>query len=405
MRHTMLWRGLTAVFAVLLAVSLFLAALCFKWEGHINVVLDTRPPVSSGSSDTMYYKTEFSEDGTLSDESLGSMLKASDAHDIQTMAEGAVLVKNADNALPLGADERAVTLFGSGSAKPVYRNKSGGAGIDGSRVVDLYAALEAKGFRINDALYSAYKNSGNNRSVGPNWALGVESSAFYTDALKASYASDYNDVAIVVLSRMGGEGNDMPRDYNGRSFLALQPEESDLLKMVHDSGKFGKTIMLLNSAYPMELGFLDEAGYGVDACLWIGGVGLKGFGGVARILTGEVDPSGRFVDTYATDSLSAPAVRNFGDFRYSNADSIKSDSSNAYVVQAEGIYIGYKYYETRYHDQVLGLHNATAKRARSRAPTVGITRKRFHTRSATAVRTQTLQKRSIASSGTGRNTK
>ena len=358
MRKTMLWRGLTAVFAVLLAVSLFLAALCFKWEGHINVVLGTRPPVSSGSSDTMYFKTAYSEDGTLSDESLGRMLDASDAHDVQTMAEGAVLVKNADNALPLGADERAVTLFGSGSAKPVYRNRSGGAGIDSSRVVDLYAALEAKGFRINDALYNAYKNSGNNRSVGPNWALGEESSAFYTDALKASYASDYNDVAIVVLSRMGGEGNDLPRDYNGRSFLALQPEEADLLKMVHDSGKFGKTVVLLNSAYPMELGFIDGAEYGVDACLWIGGVGLKGFGGVAQILTGEVDPSGRFVDTYATDSLSAPAVRNFGSFKYTNASTIGAESSDAYVVQAEGIYIGYKYYETRYHDQVLGLHHA-----------------------------------------------
>lgn len=360
MKNFRLWRGLASVFACLLALSVFMTVLCYKWQGQINIALGTLPPVQAGTAGSVRYKTAYSEDGTLSDKSLAEMLKASDAHDVQTMEEGAVLVKNKDDALPLSSAERKVTLFGRAVADPVYRGNSGGAGRDASRVVSLYSALKTAGFEINDTLYKAYENSSTKRGKGGGkWSVGEEAQSFYTPALVNSYADNYNDAAIIMLSRDGGEGNDLPMDYNGKSYLALQQEEKDLLKMVKNSNKFGKTIVLINSAYAMELGWVEQEEYGVDACLWIGGPGLVGFTGVANILTGKADPSGHFVDTYATNSLSSPAARNAGDYKYANASTIKTPSASGYLVEAESIYVGYKYYETRYQDQVLGINGAT----------------------------------------------
>ena len=137
--------------------------------------------------------------------------------------------------------------------------------------------------------------------------------------------------------------------------LSFHKEEADLVKMINDSGKFGKIIVLVNSPFPMDLQWIEDPQYGVDACLTFGAAGDVGFIGVANILTGKADPSGHLVDTYAADSMSAPAMRNFGDFTFSNHN---TQYENKYVVYAENIYVGYKYYETRYHDQVLGINNA-----------------------------------------------
>lgn len=135
--------------------------------------------------------------------------------------------------------------------------------------------------------------------------------------------------------------------------------------MIRDSGSFKKTIVLLNTGNPMEVNWVEE--YDVDAVLWIGCPGEKGFTGVANILIGNANPSGKLVDTYAVSSLSAPAVVNntFNNQQWANlTEALQKSSSNAseisyYTVQTEGIYIGYKYYETRYEDQVLGRFNAT----------------------------------------------
>ncbi len=364
MKNTQLWKGLTGVFAALLAIAIFLTMVCYDWQGHINVALGIRPPVEAGTSDTMYYGTEFSEDGTLSDDALEKMLAASDAHDVQTMEEGAVLVKN-NGALPLAAEERSVTLFGRAVTDPVYKGNSGGASRDESRLVTFYDAMTDAGFEINETLYSAYENSSTQRvkhSIQSQQNIGEEDIGFYNSSLRSSWVNDYNDAAIVMFSRDGGEGIDLARtDSDGISLLALHEEERDLLEMIAESGDFGKTIVLINSAYPMELGWVEEDAYGVDACLWIGGTGLKGFTGVANLLAGKADPSGHFVDTYAANSLSAPAVRNFGDLEFSNASQINASGAveaDKYVIYAEGIYVGYKYYETRYQDQVLGINNA-----------------------------------------------
>lgn len=343
------WRGLTSTLAVLLSFSIFMTQLLMSWSGQVNVFLNVSIPVIEADESTMHYKSDYE----LSDQGLQEMLKDSDKHDVQTMEEGLVLLKNEQSALPFTNEERSVTLFGRATADPVYSGNSGGPGMDPNRQVDLYSALQETGFQINEKLYSAYKSSDITRvKADPDWFIGEVDESFYTSELQATYQNEFNHAAIVMLARDGGEGKDLATvDRDGISYLALHDTEKQLLKMIKDSAKFSKTIVLINSAYPMELGWLEDDEYGVDAALWIGNPGLKGFMGVANVLIGEADPSGRLVDTFAADSLSAPAVRNAGDFQYANDD-------GKYIVQAEGIYQGYKYYETRYQDAVLGINHA-----------------------------------------------
>src|SRR5690625_3746275 len=346
-----IWRGFVALFSVLLLLSTSMTSLLISWSGQVNVFLDVTAPTIEADEETTYYSSDYG----LSDEGLAEMLLASDKHDIQTMEEGSVLIKNANATLPLDSTEKSVTLFGRATADPVYEGNSGGPSLDQNRLISLHRALTDAGFEINETMYQAYENSGTKRAKAePDWSIGEESQSFYTNELKESYNSQYNDVAIVMFARDGGEGKDLATsDRDKVSYLALHDSEKELLEMIEDSGQFNKTIVLINSAYPMELGWLDEETYGVDSALWIGAPGLKGFAGVANVLVGEADPSGRFVNVYATDSLSAPAVRNFGDFTFEN------DDAN-YVIQAEGIYVGYKYFETRYQDSVLDVNNANS---------------------------------------------
>lgn len=148
------------------------------------------------------------------------------------------------------------------------------------------------------------------------------------------------------------------KDPEGISALSLHQDEKDLLRMIKDSGKFSKTIVLLNSAFPMEVGWLDD--YGVDACMWIGNPGQRGFEGVANLLVGKANPSGRLTDTYAVDSMSSPAAHTSSQNsnQWTNVDEVNAAVSDKPVnidnvtVQPENIYVGYKYYETRYADAV-----------------------------------------------------
>lgn len=344
-----LFRGLAAVFAILLIFTSLMSRLLVSWSGQVNIALNVTIPTTEADGENIVYNSAYG----LTEDGLTAMLADSDAHDIQTMAEGAVLLKNEENALPLQSDEKNITLFGRATADPVYRGNSGGPSVDANRQISLYDALSNSGFSINDTLYDAYAQSDVARvKADPDWFIGEVDSSFYTKKLHDSYADSYNDVAIVMFSRDGGEGKDLAfSDRDGISYLALHDTEKDLLKMIQDSGKFKKTIVLINSGYAMELGWLDQEEYGIDAALWIGTPGLLGFTGVAEILCGNVDPSGRTADTYAANSLSSPAVANAGDFTFSN-------STEKYIVEAEDIYVGYKYYESRYHDQVLGINNA-----------------------------------------------
>ena len=182
----------------------------------------------------------------------------------------------------------------------------------------------------------------------------------YTDDVKNSVAQ-YGDAAIVTLSRVGGEGADLA--YGDVNYLALDENEKAMLQNVAEMKKNGivkKTIVLINSANALQVDFLKNNEYDIDAALWVGDVGISGINAVAEILTGKVNPSGSLVDTYCYDNYSAPAMWNFTPSTYEGyvEGGDVPAKSKSYMIYQEGIYVGYKYYETRYEDFVTGSGNA-----------------------------------------------
>lgn len=378
MKRKRLWTGLASLTSFMLVLSILGVNCMMDYAGTVNGALGIKTSKvenqGDSSENTTYYESEY---GDLNAENLQKLISDTYSESVLEEQEGAVLLKNTDNALPLSDKETKVTLFGHATAQPLYKNASAGSsGYKGEYCIDLYTAFKDAGFSINDTLYNAYVDSATTRGNGAavfgqqatEWAMGEEDSSFYTDELKDSWSDDYNDVAIVMLSREGGEGVELYTEDpdEGISQLALHQDEKDMLQMIKDSGKFSKTIVLINSGNPMEVNWLDE--YDVDACLWIGLPGQRGFEGVANLLTGAANPSGHLTDTYAVNSLSAPAVVNgsYNNQNWTNLDDVldKSDETDSciswYTVQAEGIYVGYKYYETRYEDSILGQGNANS---------------------------------------------
>ena len=308
-------------------------------------------PTSSAPS-TSYEPTSESTEGPAATQpaalSAEEATEQSRAMAVELEAEGVVLLRNDDATLPLEAGTR-VNLFGYASVDPIYGGTGSGT-TDTSTCTDLIAGLTYAGLEVNDELVSFYENSGVARPTqsgygGSDFTPAEVPASSYTDELLAS-ARDFSDTAIVVISRIGGEGDDLPIDMyaaglsatdDGRHYLELTQDEEDLLALVKAQG-FERTVVLINTANAMELGFLEDDG--IDAALWVGTPGGEGFAAVGQALTGTVNPSGRLTDTYAYDLTSSPAYWNAGDFTYGNL------SGRHYVEFAEGIYVGYRYYET-----------------------------------------------------------
>jgi beta-glucosidase len=336
----------------------------------INIFLktDTYKVVDSGESgSSTYFETGFSSVEDL------------EAHDKevaeQLAGEGAVLLMNNNNALPLSSGA-AVSAF-SHSSVDIATCGTGSADIDTSNAPTLKEALESRGLTVNPTLWDFY-STGAGSSYTRTPAKGMsgisERSDYnvnevpvsvYTDAVKSSYTS-YNDAAIVVISRLSGELFDLPMDgfVDGTNALELTAEEQDMLKMV--SQNFDTVIVLINSANALECDFLTSGEYGIDAALWIGYTGTWGLNAIADILVGNVNPSGHLVDTYCNDNTTAPSVASLYANQYANynADDDKwyaissLDGNSYYITYEEGIYVGYRYYETRYEDVVMGAGNA-----------------------------------------------
>lgn len=289
----------------------------------------------------------------------------------QIVEEGAVLMKN-ESALPLGKSSK-ISVFGMSSTLWMTLEK-----IKTSKDAVFANALEDYGFSVNGKLRAFYnKSSHTNWGIGDNkgdgssagsWKIDEVPQSEYTQEVKDSY-KNYNDAAIVVLSRSSGEGADLPRNmdrFGGSSsehYLQLSTEEKDMLSAVSEAG-FKKVVVILHSANPMQTDFLND--YNIDALVWAPGTG-SGTGGInalCKLLSGDANFSGRLVDTYSYDNLSAPAMQNFGDYRFVDGNGKLIDASSngsgtySYVNYAESIYVGYKYYETRYEDYVLGTGNA-----------------------------------------------
>ncbi len=284
-------------------------------------------------------------------------------------AEGMVLLKNEGGFLPLKAGAK-LSVFGIVSASGT-QSGSGSGDIE-IKSDTLSGALSKAGFEINPSLtsFTATSKHAHGTGAGPgggdamgDWKVDEIPWSEYPEDVKSSFAR-YGDAAIVMLTRCDGEGSDLPREMGrfgnstDKHYLELTDEEAGLLKAIKESGQFSGTILVLNMANPFELGFMEQEEYGISACVWYAGVGTDGIFSIADIFSGKISPSGRLVDTCAYDALSAPAMQNFGDFRFVNEDG--SLTGYSYMNYAEGIYVGYRYYETRYEDTVLGAENVGA---------------------------------------------
>ena len=295
----------------------------------------------------------------------------------QVEAEGASLLTNENDALPL-AEGSKVSLFSTSSVNIVYGG-TGSGNVDSSKCDNLKVALEKAGFSVNAALWDFYATGEAAEYTRGNAGAVVQDSAtasgygsaeiveapweIYTEDVKNSI-SEYGDAAIVVLSRIGGEGADSYFDHtlgDGKNYLALNDIEREMmanLKALKDAGTIKKIVVLINTSNALQVDFLKNNEYGVDAALWIGGVGQTGLNAVAEILNGQINPSGSLVDTYCYDNYSSPVMQNFTPIVYEGDTSLIPEHADTYMIYQEGIYVGYKYYETRYEDVVMGTGNA-----------------------------------------------
>lgn len=281
----------------------------------------------------------------------------------QVEAEGAALLMNANGALPL-AEGSKVSLFSTSTVNLVYGG-TGSANVDASKALDLRTACEMSGLSVNTTLWDFYKTGDgaqyvrNNGGFSGGETINEAPWSAYTDEVLAS-VEEYNDAAVVVLSRVGGEGADS--EYQTANYLALDDTEREMLaelKNLKDAGKLKKIIVLLNTSNALQLDFLQNDAYGVDAVLWIGGVGIAGTDAVADILAGKTNPSGSLVDTYCYNNYSSLAMKNFTPVTYAGyEEELIPENASTYMIYQEGIYVGYKYYETRYEDYVMGTGNA-----------------------------------------------
>lgn len=281
--------------------------------------------------------------------------------------EGFVLLKNENAALPMNKGAK-ISVFSKNSVNLSYGG-SGSGGFDTSNNKDLYESLNDAGFVTNPTLKSFYESSqsgpvrtanssdldnGDNQKI----ATAETPQSKYTDAVKNSYA-DYSDAALVVITRIGGEGFDLPR-YQGDSegavspdshYLELDQNEIDLLTAVTD-GTFKRVVVVFNTPSSFEATFLKDSAYAafadkIDAAVWIGFTGSNGITALGEILNGDVNPSGRLVDTWAADFTKNPSFVNFGTGCLPDTTD-KYDGGMYYSVDyEEGIYVGYRYYETR----------------------------------------------------------
>lgn len=286
--------------------------------------------------------------------------------------EGIVLLKNENNSLPIESGTK-LNVFGWGSTQPIYGGTGSGS-VDESTAVSLLEGLENAGFEINETLVDFYTEFRTDRpEVGMgtvDWTIPQPTMEEYDETGIFENAQEYSDTAVIVITRSGGEGMDLPEKYSTESsynksqqgsdviystqeddidtdktYLELSNREIDMVERVTD--EFENVYVVINSANAMELGWLDEY-ENIDAALWIGGSGARGFNALGSVLCGEVNPSGRLVDTYVYDLKSTPTYNNYGNYEYTNSEEITGSPENVakFVNYVEGIYVGYKFYET-----------------------------------------------------------
>lgn len=294
--------------------------------------------------------------------SIAELKAAGEAKVREVEGEGIVLLKNDNNILPLkeGSD---VALVGVTILDPVYGGTGSGA-VDANGAANYYDVMTQAGYNVVDkALLDYYvekEAKRNAHEIGEiKWSKVKKNNG---DTI-----GNGEDV-IFVVGRVGGEGNDVTvtiDDTLDDDYLKLNENELSILeglKELKDDGKIRSITMIINSANPMSVGFLNDEAYGVDAALWVGSVGQTGIYAVGDVISGKTNPSGSLPDTWWVDNQLNPVQNNFGSYTYADANNFdlgtNANKFNQYVVYQEGIYVGYKYTETRYEDVVMGTPNA-----------------------------------------------
>ncbi|MBZ6527263.1 glycoside hydrolase family 3 C-terminal domain-containing protein [Aerococcaceae bacterium DSM 111021] len=311
----------------------------------------TRVEVSGEEVDSEYFKSDFATQEELV--AFGEEV----AHEIGR--ESIVLLKNEEATLPLLENETNITVLGQNSVDFIYGGE-GASSMDKSLATPFDEALEAAGFNINQTVLDFYISGAGSeyRKTKPNvygegeFAVNEAPVDLFDDALIDSFA-DYNDAALVVVGRSGGESSDISMETleSGSHYLELDADEIALIELAQDN--FDKVVVVLNTLNPMELGSLEELN--MDAAIWVGAGGKTGILAIGEVLNGTVNPSGRLTDTYAYDVFSSPAMVNYGNFNFTNVETARS---TGFMTYNEDVYVGYRYYETRYEDVVSGQGNA-----------------------------------------------
>ena len=284
--------------------------------------------------------------------------------------EGIVLLKNEDNILPL-TNTQNINVFGWASTNPCYGGTGSGALSDAYETTTLLGGLEDAGYKINTELTDFYKAYREDRpEVGmwaQDWTLPEPTADSYSDEL-INNAKEFSDTAMVVITRVGGEGADLPTDVskvtytdnseNYKDFEAgehyLQLSQKDMLDLV--CANFDNVVVVYNGANTMELGFLNDYKQ-IKGAIWCPGTGQSGFESLGAVVAGTVNPSGKTSDTFVYDLTATPTYNNFGNFLYDNMDEFAATSKNfgtgeeeatipSFVNYVEGIYVGYRFYET-----------------------------------------------------------
>lgn len=370
MKSKKLWTVLSVVMATFLAVIISVTGVAYEYETTLNsyLHLEKYKQVEGEVDDSTLISTTAPDYKTSAE--VQEYFKQT-CYDIE--AEGLVLLKN-DGALPL--EGKKVSLFGTGSVN-INASVQGMRGFTSEAGIPTLAeALAEAGVEANPALTEFY-TTGAGASYGGEKKLDPSTNiqTYYINevpwpqysAVRSSFTG-YGDAAIAVFTRDSTEGSDVnPTGSDGEdgNYLSLSPEEKELLRqltLLKHNGTFANIIVLLNGSQPIELDFLYEDDIEADACLWIGNVGMSGIYAVADALVGKVVPSGRLTDTYAKDNLTSPAMASWmlnEKQVFSNAwsDGRLSNTQKFYGVYVEGIYVGYRYYETRYADVVEGRSN------------------------------------------------
>lgn len=292
--------------------------------------------------------------------------------------EGIVLLKNDSSLLPLKADAN-LNVFGWASTNPCYGGTGSGSLSDAYETVSLLKGLEDAGFKLNNALSDFYKEYRADRpSVGmwaQDWTLPEPVKASYSQEL-LSGAKSFSDTAMVVITRVGGEGADLPSDVSkvtytdnskdykdfeaGDHYLKLSKTEKDLVDLV--CSNFNNVILVYNGANAMELGFLNDYKQ-IKSAIWCPGTGQSGFEALGEIVSGAVNPSGKTSDTFVKDLTKTPEFNNFGSFTYDNMAEFSGkafkgeDTYPSFVNYVDGIYVGYRFYETAAEESLIDYDN------------------------------------------------